>query len=206
MIVDELRRLAPELRVSGGCFSHWLPHPRHVAPAERQQLLKMTERNATGKCLTDLVASVGLPAIEPARLVSGNRDWPAGYTGSVSHKGTTVLAAIVPTDRMTSIGIDVERHAAEDLSAIHGLDAAEHPPDVSADRRPVSLLSVKEAAWKALNPILGCRLGFPDITVSWLPPDLACSRGVARAADIAVDVRCSAAVPPWIVSVALWRR
>lgn len=206
VIVDELRRLAPELRVTGGCFAHWLPHPRAVALADRQRILKTTERNATGKYLTDLVASVGLPAVEPARLVSGARDWPAGYTGSVSHKGTMVLAAIVPANRMKSIGVDVERHAAEDLSAIGGLDAAEHPPEISAAKRPVSLFSVKEAACKALNPILGRRLDFPDISVSWLPPDLTCSRGVARAADIALDVRCSVAVPPWIVSVALWRR
>ena len=64
---------------------------------------------------------VGLRAIEPARLASGARKWPNGYTGSVSHKGTTVVAAIAPTDRMPSIGIDVEWLDADGAPAISGL-------------------------------------------------------------------------------------
>ena len=102
-IVAELRRLMPEAGVAGGSFAHWLPHPRHVAPAERARLLETARRGATHLCLTDLLVRVGLHAIEPARLASGARKWPKGYTGSVSHKGTTVVAAIVPTDRVPSV-------------------------------------------------------------------------------------------------------
>ena len=206
MIVDELRRLVPELRVSGGCFSHWLPHPREVVPVDRQRILKATERNATGKCLTDLVTSVGLPAVEPTRLVSGARDWPAGYTGSVSHKGTMVMAAIVSTDRITSIGIDMERHDAAAVPMIPGLDADEHPPATADTLGRVILLSVKEAAFKALHPIVGHPLDFTDVEVSWLPSDPAYFRGVARARDIVLEVRCSTSDSSWIVSAALARR
>lgn len=206
MIVDELRRLAPEFRINGGSFSHWLPHPRHVAPTERQRLRKMTERNATAKCLTDLVASIGLPAVEPGRLASGSRNWPAGYTGSVSHKGTMVAAAIVPSDRMRSIGVDLERHDAATVPMIPGLDAGKHPPATSDTLGRVGLLSVKEAAFKASHPILGLPLNFTDVEVSWLPSDPPCYRGVARARDIVLEVRCSTSVSSWIVSAALVRR
>ena len=154
----------------------------------------------------DLVTSAGLPAVEPARLASGTRNWPAGYTGSVSHKGTIVVAAMVPTDRMRSIGIDVERHDSATVPMIPGLDTDEHPPAASDAVGRVSLFSVKEAAFKALQPILGRPLDFTDVEVSWLPSEPACFAGVGRAADTAVDVRCSTAVPPWIVSVALRRR
>ncbi len=39
---------------------------------------------------------------------SGARDWPVGYTGSVSHKGTKVVAALTRIGRVTSVGIDIE--------------------------------------------------------------------------------------------------
>ena len=148
---------------------------------------------------------VGLHAIEPARLASGARDWPKGYTGSVSHKGTTVVAAIATTDRAPSIGIDVERLAADGAPAIPGLSAAEQPWSVSDPAGRTIAFSVKEAAYKALYPIVGHRLGFADVAVSWLRHDLSRSRGVARACGITLDVRCSIAVPSWIVSAACAR-
>ena len=203
-LVTELRRIVPELRVAGGSFAHWLPQVRDVARAERTRLLMAAQSNATGKCLTDLVANAGLPVVEPARLASGARDWPVGHTGSVSHKGTTVVAAIASTDQMTSIGIDVERRDAKRVPAVHGLNASEQPWSVPEADGLIILFSVKEAVDKALHPILGYPLDFADVTVSWLPPNATRSRGVARACGIDVDVRCSIAVPSWVVSAALW--
>ena len=205
LLVDELKHMVPELRIAGGSFVHWLPaDPRDVPPFDRQLVWLATQRDATGKCLTDLVASVGLAAIEPPRLASGARKWPAGYTGSVSHKGTTVVAAIASTGRMTSIGLDVEQRDAKGVPEIHGLSAAELPWAVSgADGRAI-LFSIKEAAYKALHPILRRPLDFSDIAVSWLQPDAGRSYGVARACGVTLDVRCSIVVPSWIVSAALW--
>ena len=202
-IVDELRRLMPEASVAGGSFAPWLPHPRDVASAERTGLLETARREATRSCLTGLLVRVGLRAIEPARLASGAREWPRGYTGSVSHKGTTVVAAIAPTDHMPSIGIDVERLDAGGAPAIPGLNAAEQPWSVSDAEGRVILLSIKEAAYKALHPVLGHPLGFADVAVSWLRRGPVCSRGVASACGVTLDVRCSIAVPTWIVSAAL---
>ena len=205
LLVDELKRIVPELRIAGGSFVHWLPpDPRDVPPTDRQQVWLATQRDATGKCLTDLVASVGLAAVEPTRLASGARKWPAGYTGSVSHKGTTVVAAIMSTDQMTSIGIDVEQRDVKGVPAIHGLNATELPWSVSGAEGRAILFSIKEAAYKALHPILRRPLDFSDVAVSWFPPNAAHSRGVARACGVALDVRCSIAVPSWIVSAALW--
>ncbi len=204
MLVEELRRLAPEFRIAGGSFAHWLPHPRDVAPAERLALRLAAERDATGQCLTALVATVGQAGVEPPRLHSGARQWPTGYTGSVSHKGTTIMAGIAPTDRVTSVGIDLERRDAKDLPALRGLDAAERPPAVSEVDGRVVVFSLKEAAFKALHPILGRPPGFADIGVSWLPSAHPRPRGVARACGVALDVRCSLAVPSWVVSTALW--
>ena len=154
ILIDEFRHMVPELRFAGGSFTHWLPHPRDVSPPDRNGVLMATQRDATSKCLADLVARVGLPAVAPPRLASGGREWPAGYIGSVSHQGTTVVAAIASTDRMTSVGIDVERRDEKGVPAIHGLDAAEQPWSVSDAEGQVILFSVKEAVYKALHPIL----------------------------------------------------
>ena len=204
-IVAELRRLMPEAGVAGGSFAHWLPHPRDVAPAERARLLETARRGATRLCLTDLLVRVGLHAIEPARLASGARKWPKGYTGSVSHKGTTVVAAIAPTDRMPSIGIDIEWLDANGAPAISGLSGTEQPWSVSDAEGRAIVFSVKEAAYKALHPILGHPLGFADVALSWLQRGSSCGRGVAHACGITLDVRCSIAVPSWIVSAACAR-
>ena len=156
LLIDELRRLAPELVIAGGSFAHWLPHPRDVPPTARERLLMEARRNATGKCLTELVASIGLPAVEPARRASGAREWPAGYAGSVSHKDATVVAAITPAARMRSIGIDVERLNAKYVSKLHGLDAVEQPWSSTPEAEGRVVLSVRQGS-RVQGPAPGSR-------------------------------------------------
>ena len=69
----------------------------------------------------------------------------------------------------------------------------------------VALFSAKEAAFKALYPVLGRRLGFEDITVSWTDDRSSCLRGTAHSDGVVLDVRCSTVIPSWVVSVALMR-
>ena len=188
--------------MAGGSFAHWLPDPRTVPQAERTELLETARREATRSCLIDLLVRIGLGASEPARLASGARKWPKGFTGSVSHKGTAVVAAIASIDRAPSIGIDVERLDADGAPAVPGLNAAEQPWSVSDAAGRVIVFSVKEAVYKALHPILGHPLGFADVAMSWSQRGPVCSRGAARACGVTLDVRCSVAVSSWIVSAA----
>lgn len=108
-LAEELQRLAPELLVTGGSFAHRLPEFHGVPRSDRDGIRLATSRKWTGECLTALLATVGLPAVEPPRLSSGARSWPQGYTGSVSKRRTKVVAAIAPIGRMRSIGVDIER-------------------------------------------------------------------------------------------------
>ena len=203
-LIAELRRMAPEVQVAGGTFGHWMPHPRDVSPIERERVRNTAQRLATDKCLAGLLARVGLPAVAPTRLPSGARKWPAGYTGSVSHKGVTVAAAIASADRMNSLGIDIERLDGQVIPGVRELTPGTWPlATMNIDARTM-LFSAQEAAYKAFDPILEHTIDISDIVVSWSEPGPVCSRAVARARGVAIEVRCSAAVPPWVVSAALW--
>ena len=203
-LVDELQRLAPEISVHGGSFAHWLRPPAEVLPQKRGKLLERVRREATEKCLMNLLSSAGLPYSKLGRLASGARDWPTGHSGSVSHKGTKVVAALVPIDRVASVGIDIEtRDGAEELLGISGLAGVDELPPGSEGEGSVVMFSVKEAIFKALHPVLGHPLGFDDVAVSWTEISPSELRGNAYNAGITLDVRCSAAIPAWVVSVAL---
>ena len=204
LLVDELRRLAPEVSIGGGSFSHWLPCPRDVLSAERVRVVERARRKATATCLTKLLESAGLPPVEPGHLASGARDWPPGYTGSLSHKGTKVVAALSPIGHVRSVGIDVDTlDRGRELSSIKGLIASDELPLDWGVAGSVILLSVKEAVFKALNPVVGLRFGYEDVRLSWkevAPRELS---GVARFDRIAVEVSCTTAVPSWVGSVAV---
>lgn len=202
--VEKLRRIAPEFDTAGGSFSHWLPHPQEVPVAERETLFVTIRRKATERCLADLFASVGLHSEKPSPPESGPRNWPDGYVGSVSHKGTSVVAAMAPTVLMTSIGIDLEQTGTSGLPDIEGVGAIEQPFAVSESDGQVITFSVKEAVYKAVDPVLRSPLVFTDVSLQWSKAGRACCRGVAHTRGVTLDVRCSTAVPSWVVSAALW--
>ena len=202
-LVDELRRLASGISVTGGAFTHWLPPPAEVPPEDRDGALRRATRSATGKCLTDLLAEAELPAVQPGHLASGSRDWPSGHVGSVSHKGTRVVAALAPISDLRALGIDIETlDRVEGLSEIDGLVAADELPFGHEDLGPVILFSAKEAVYKALNPLVGWEFGFDEVKVSWARVHSSDMRGTARVEGVAVDIRCSIALPAWVASVA----
>ena len=207
-LLDELHRLSPEISVRGGSFAHWLPHPKSVPSADHNTISGRARREATEKCLTELLRNAGLPAIEPGHLPSGARDWPQGYTGSISHKGTKVAAALTRVGRVKSIGIDIETlDRGRELLDIEGLGVSDELPPTLGEESSVVLLSAKEAVFKALNPVLGIPFGYEEVRISWnevVPQEL---RGVAHCHRVVLDIRCSIAVPSWVGSVALlWQQ
>lgn len=202
-LVDELRRLAPEINIHGGSFAHWLPPPSEVSPQHRTKLFKRLQREATEQCLMELLANAGFRSFSPLRRDSGARSWPIGYSGSLSHKGARVVAAFVPTDRAASVGIDIETlEGAQELSTISGLSSPDWLPPTHKAGGAAVTFSVKEAVFKALHPVLDCRLRFDDIAISWTQAGPGALLGSASCAGFAADVRCSVAIPSWIVSVA----
>jgi 4'-phosphopantetheinyl transferase EntD len=92
---------------------------------------------------------------------------PAGWVGSVSHKGTTA-AAIVATADTGWIGIDVERAAPPRVDIGRRILTAREQAALSGsdhDRgRAVTLrFAIKEAIYKAVDPIVARYVGFTEV-------------------------------------------
>ena len=195
-LVGELRRLAPPCAtVVGGSFAQWLPPLTEVPRSERLSLARGAQRDATGYCLRMLLAGVGLKSDEPHHLPDGSRKWPEGFTGSVSHKGTTVVATVVRTSLIQAIGIDIETCDTKDPVCGPGLPVAERPP-LPAPLASVVLFSTKEAAFKAVSGGLGRTVPMADAVVSWSGTSRGLLSGTATLDGVTLQIRCSTSVAP----------
>jgi len=100
--------------------------------------------------------------------------WPAGYVGSLAHDGAIAAAIVGRVGVAAGLGIDVE--PAEPLPAdvadlVVGAADRLGPP---GDRLAARLAFVaKEAVYKAVHPLCGRILDWPDITL-----DVAAGRAV----------------------------
>jgi enterobactin synthetase component D len=212
---DNLLALAPgiaALAVEERSFLDSLP------PARRPTWL--AGRIALHEALRDLGVDVG-PILSDRR---GAPELPEGVTGSISHKRTLAVALAAHKCDGTSIGVDLEPVPVSPPSP--GEPGWDRRPDISSRvmtpaelaalaatpepgrRRQVVLhFSIKEALYKALNPLIGRYVSFQE--ASLLPhPDgsvtvtlaLAKQEGPflaeARWTEIAAHLLTTAAVRP----------
>ena len=203
-LVESFRELIPEGTIGGGSFAHWLPPCTNLPRREREELLARTRRRATRVALANVLESVGLSPAEPRSLSSGRRAWPPGFSGSISHQGTRVVVVLVSVGNAKSVGVDIESYrGAHDLLDVDGLaEVNELPPSLGA-QGTVVLLSAKEAVFKAVHPLVGLRLGFSDVRVSWSRVSRERLTGTARCLDLALELRCHLGVPEFVGTIAL---
>jgi len=89
---------------------------------------------------------------------------PAGWTGSVSHKGARA-AAIVAPDLGAFVGLDLERAAPPKVDiARRILTPREQAMIAPGDGRAVTLrFAIKEAIYKAIDPYVRRYVGFTEV-------------------------------------------
>src|SRR5579883_1679973 len=108
--LDVLRQLAPEGIVAGGSFATWLPHPFTLAGEDRSAAFASARERAVNQCIRTLLPGVGISENTPVPTGDGGqREWPAGFRGSLTHKGTLVLGILAASSIAAMIGIDLER-------------------------------------------------------------------------------------------------
>jgi 4'-phosphopantetheinyl transferase EntD len=114
--------------------------------------------------------------------------WPAGWVGSISHTRGLATALVAPEQEYEGVGIDVEgvMSSARATRLASKIWAAYPPPETEINHAALTTLvfSVKEALYKALNPIGRLTGGFDSAdVVEW---DFALSRCLVRLRDAAV--------------------
>ncbi|WP_198318393.1 hypothetical protein [Arthrobacter sp. YN] len=62
-------------------------------------------------CARTSIAALGGSHVELGRLPNGAVDWPAGWTGSISHSRGVAVACVGSSTRVRAIGVDVEPNA-----------------------------------------------------------------------------------------------
>jgi 4'-phosphopantetheinyl transferase EntD len=202
-VVAALRALIPEAIVAGGAFDHWLPNPPMFSRGQGQRLLSAARRLATERCIETLLEKSGYTPVRVANGPDGERLWPNGLMGSISHKETLVIGAVCPTSARLSIGVDLER-TNDDVDRIEPLIAPEGLPADTVRATAVALtFSAKEAFFKAQFPVTRRMLGFGDVALMWRRLS-----GTRYEADTAGEripkgtVRCTT-VGQWVLSAAL---
>lgn len=165
-----------------------------LPPAERQYAAAFS-----GARRRDFV--VGRTAIhqliagEPPILASdrGAPSLPAGLTGSISHKGTRAGAIVAPAD-LGHVGIDIELAAAP-RGNIGRRILTEREPAV-AGKLLTRVFAIKEAIYKAIDPIVRRYVGFQEIEII---------DGVAVPVDpanlpVRIDVWCAERAGHWLAT------
>jgi 4'-phosphopantetheinyl transferase EntD len=102
-----------------------------------------------------------------AKSSSGFLIWPRGIVGSLAHNAQVAVAAVARQRDFLNVGIDVEPAEAVDaevLAAVATEDELEQIQGAPLGGR--LLFSVKEAIYKAINPIDGIFLDHHDVHVN----------------------------------------
>ncbi len=97
---------------------------------------------------------------------------PAGWIGSVSHKGTLAAAIVAPADGSARVGIDLERRGPLRAEIARRIMTATElvtlPTDPTARTAAVLLhFSIKEAIYKAIDPFVRRYVGFQEVELAF---------------------------------------
>jgi 4'-phosphopantetheinyl transferase EntD len=150
-----------------------------LLPEEEAVLGQVAEKRsrefmAGRTCARRALARLGMSPVPILPGPSRQPLWPRGVVGSITHCPGYTAAAVSFLDRMATIGIDAEPHAALPYGVLDKVSREE-------ERAWVRLLSgtgicwdrvlfcAKEAVYKAWFPIVGVWLGFEDALITVNP-------------------------------------
>lgn len=165
---------AIDIELPGGCVVEAGPvanrplHPEEASAVARA-IPKRRRQFASGRYFArralHRLAGVSPPIPRGDR---GRPVWPRGFIGSISHS-EALAAAAVSTGPLRGIGIDVEdaQRFARSNPRLHGklFTPAERSRTLNRPVEAAVTFSAKEAAYKAVNPLVGRYIGFREVAV-----------------------------------------
>lgn len=202
--VQTLEGLLPEAIVAGGSFGLGLRHPVEIPQNERQLVFDEARTRAVDDCIRELCDRAGIPdSTQVGKGSGGERLWPNGFVGSLTHKGTVVLGAVAAQSVLRALGVDIEFIDSSELGSIEKNVAWEGlPPGTDQSPGVLLALSAKEAVFKAQYPLTGKLLSFSDIALEWTSHSAGAFSATVDWGGTSFQVRC-VATKVWVVSTAV---
>lgn len=145
--------------------------------------------DAGRECAARAMAGLGATPGPIGRGPAGEPLWPAGVTGSITHKGDVVAAAVARTSDVLGLGIDAEvivdaDRAARIASRVLLPREAAVGGDALAEALRLSIVfSIKESIYKCLYPLVQRRFYYEAVAVT----DVDCEAGTFLA-EVAIDL------------------
>ena len=150
-------------------------------PVEAEQIAGAVERRriefaSARACAREAMTRLGVPVGPVVRGGKGMPVWPPGVVGTLTHTDGLRAAALAPTGRVRSLGVDVEVHGALTDGVLDAVSLPEEAAWVRAARRDMPsvhwdrlLFTAKEATYKAWFPLTRRWLGFSDALITLVP-------------------------------------
>jgi enterobactin synthetase component D len=147
---------------------------RALSPNRRRDLV-------TGRTALHLALGSAEPILSDDR---GAPILPAGWVGSLSHKGARAAALVAPVGAGT-IGVDLERAVASRQDITRRILTAREQALLPDRGRAVTLrFSIKEAIYKAIDPYLRRYVGFTEVELDFEGDHVAVSTALPFAIDV----------------------
>jgi 4'-phosphopantetheinyl transferase EntD len=148
--------------VAGGPVVEWRGA---LTPAEQAAVANAvpTRRAEFAAGRTAARAALGRDNDLPRRA-DGPPDWPAGWTGSITHGGCFCLAVVAPTALVRALGIDIEPAGVVTHDLVDSILTDDDRIHLG-DRDPTFFFCAKEAAYKAQFMLTGQIRDFHDLSV-----------------------------------------
>lgn len=150
--------------------------PASLSPGERADVaraapVRLREFAAGRQCARRALVHFGLIDVELRVGADRRPQWPAGFTGSITHTEGFYAAAVAPRSALPGIGIDCERigrigpRLLPRIATAAEIDWLESLDDAQQARAASLLFSAKEAFYKAQFALVGERPGFHDVRI-----------------------------------------
>lgn len=157
--------LGDGVAVEGGAVADWSGplHPEEATLIARAVPHRRSEFAAGRTAARAAMEALGHPPKVLTRGPGGPPVWPDGLTGTITHGGAHVLAAVAATSDAAALGLDLEPMAvlAPDIGArICG-------PGENRSRA-LEVFGAKEAAYKAQFMLSGRVLGFEALRIEFV--------------------------------------
>lgn len=171
MLVDELRKIVPNLVITGGQISDDMPDLHRgeleiVAFAGAKRQLEFAHgRLFAHQALAELGHDIDVISRDEYRAPV----WPDPVVGSISHTRDYAVAVVSDRSRYRSLGIDVELMARLNpatwrvVFTDNELDYLKNLPPEIQQARATTIFSAKEAFYKCDFPLNRKNIGFKNI-------------------------------------------